>query len=223
MNSHDTLAPTLSIPLDICSHSRTNTARQVFGCYLRSNQTSEGSKRNISSDQDAPVIKEHCDKSKGADLIIVNFRTIHRCFMAICCIVLLGSCSKNVVEKPISEAMFGEYFYSPPRSGDFWSDLLNGNIIKVAPLNADYIQIIHSTLTNGGITQIQLDSVQLLGPTSFTINQFIRDPKSSSGLSSVIGTGSFGKKLLSYNIFIERNGPNGNESVIVVNARKTKD
>jgi hypothetical protein len=101
--------------------------------------------------------------------------------------------------------------------------LYTGPLIKVIPVDAAYIKIINSDIGLLTIREVVFDSVRMMSPTTFTINQLIKDPSSTSGFSLATGTGNFGKKFLSYNILIERNGPIGNESIVVINARKTKD
>lgn len=149
---------------------------------------------------------------------------MHKLFVAIICLALFSSCKKDKPgEIPVSDSIFGEYYYNPPLTGSFWNDLFTGTLIKVIPVNTAYIKIINSDIGLLAFRENVFDSVIMLSPTTFRINQLIKDPSSTSGFSLATGTGNFGMKLVSYNILIERNGPIGNESIVMINARKTKD
>ncbi len=226
MKTHHTLVPTKNIPLYVPSarkEIRDPEIPQYCGLNNWLNSIHDVFQPNTWSEPDQPIVKEHCKVSKDDQPVMGHFRTTHKFFSLIFIFLVFCGCKKDVPEKRVTDSIFGEYFYNPPSSGDFWSDLFNGTTIGIFSVNATYIKIINSPLSFYGSGALVFDSVRMSSSTSFTINQIISDQQSANGFSRASGNGNFGKKLLSYNILIERNGLIGNTSIVVVNAVKTKD
>ena len=141
-----------------------------------------------------------------------------RTFLLLSLITLIACTKDSNNDHMVSNSIYGEYYDQGPQTGSPW-DFLGGISIDVSPGSATHIQVIIYKIYDTVI----FNSAKLGVDNSFTVDEIIKDRSSSSGYSHATGNGTFPTKAITYNVFIDRQGPIGDESEIAINAKKVRD
>ena len=124
--------------------------------------------------------------------------------------------------RTVSDTIYGQYL-TTTNSGSWWIDLLSGTFIKVSPHESNRIEIITNYNSPYPVYTLVFDSVTLYSDKSCAVTQIIEDGQSASGYSDATGNGHFGTKTISLNFIVTRNGPIGNDRIVLKNVKKVSD